>query len=641
MAFAQEYKVMLKDNVKIDRIYNKGQVIWPSRVTPPTTNFYVVNTENESRLTIKKNNSIAPTLTIEYSYDQENWNTLGNTSTSGIGIWLTRNRKVYLRCRTNSWTSSSGNYCNIIDGCEKIGGNILSLFYGNIFRGTETALPKIEYTDSRDMGRCSSMFYGNETLIDASDLIIPINQYGMGTGHTYTWFETFALCKNLIYPPHIETPKGRNYMGTHTFNSMFRSCISMTVAPELNYVGDTSLAFYIGMFDGCKNLNYVKCLSTRDDSYDTAYWLRNVAEVGTFVKKAGVEWESGYDGIPVGWRVIEDTDFEEPFYVENTDDSSTETVSIVKSSNVAPTLSIWESTDKINWSFLGDTSTTALTILLPTGTRRYLKCETDSWTRFDNYYTPYSNSITGMQTVGGNIMSLLYGSSFNDKIEFPGDGTKTTDNYNFYRLFANGSLTDASKLLLSATDTHSGCYQEMFLNNSSLLYSPKALPSYVLKSNCYYGMFDGCSSLQNVPSISAVTMYYKLSPSSITVGGYTCYRMFAECNQIDTAPNLAPKIIGYGCYKEMFKNCSWLRYAPELPAVELSGDCYREMFNGCYSLNYIKCYAETGIDSSSSTYRWVKDVNSEGTFVCKSNAEYWYSGESGIPDNWEVQYIYE
>lgn len=78
-----------------------------------------------------------------------------------------------------------------------------------------------------------------------------------------------------------------------------------TTAPELPA---TTLAeqCYYRMFNGCSNLNYVKCLA--DSNYSsinaTDSWLNGVSATGTFVKNSSAtDWTSGASGIPSGWTV--------------------------------------------------------------------------------------------------------------------------------------------------------------------------------------------------------------------------------------------------------------------------------------------------------------------------------------------------
>ena len=117
----------------------------------------------------------------------------------------------------------------------------------------------------------------------------------------------------------------------------------------------------------------------------------------------------------------------------------------------------------------------------------------------------------------GNVMSLIYGD------EFIGQNNLNGIDHAFDRLFyGNGNLIDASNLILPATTLTNYCYQDMFMNCTSLTTAPE-LPATTLAEYCYYYMFQGCSGLTAAPVLPASTLIK-------------------------------------GCYSYMFKNCSSLNY---------------------------------------------------------------------------------
>ena len=66
---------------------------------------------------------------------------------------------------------------------------------------------------------------------------------------------------------------------------------------------------YYNMFNGCTNMNYLKCLATDIPANRgcTTNWLKGTPTRGTrtFVKAEGFEgWPAGDSGIPEGWKVI-------------------------------------------------------------------------------------------------------------------------------------------------------------------------------------------------------------------------------------------------------------------------------------------------------------------------------------------------
>lgn len=125
----------------------------------------------------------------------------------------------------------------------------------------------------------------------------------------------------------------------------------------------------------------------------------------------------------------------------------------------------------------------------------------------------YSNfSITGQVKASGNIMSILYGDDYKDKVDLTGK------NYGFYNLFGHQTgLISAPKL--PATTLAVGVYWDMFAE-SGLLEMPE-LPATTLALSCYSGMFRGCTSLTRTKVLPAKTL---------TIGAYL--NMFNGCSNL-------------------------------------------------------------------------------------------------------------
>lgn len=317
-------------------------------------------------------------------------------------------------------------------------------------------------------------------------------------------------------------------------------------------------------------------------------------------------------------------DYTEPFYVENITGNN-ETLSIVKSKASAPTITIEVSTDRINWSTLGTTDTTAITRTITPGEKLYMRASTYQWGSSSSNY----HRITGVSKVGGNIMSLLYGSNFTgEETVFPSQSYI----YTFTHLFSgtnqapNNILQDASCLLLPIKEKlPENCYSYMFYSCSSITTTPE-LPATRISLGAYYNMFCRCSSLLKAPELPA------------TIIDSSCYYyMFNNCSSMTQGPSILPATTVYpGCYNNMFGGCGSLIVAPELPAKTLASQCYYKMFYGCGSLNSIKCLA-TNISASNCLYNWTYGVNANGTFVKDANMVDWPTGTAGIPDGWTVQ----
>ncbi len=210
------------------------------------------------------------------------------------------------------------------------------------------------------------------------------------------------------------------------------------------------------------------------------------------------------------------------------------------------------STDGKSWS------TYSSELNINQGQKLYLKGNNP--TGWSSSGSIYSNlSIKGNVSVSGNVMALLDNAA---KSGEEGDITDIPCNYCFYDLFRDSTgITSVSEDFLPAT---------------------------ILKSNCYDGMFFGCSSLETAPELPATTLTTN-------------------------------------CYRNMFSGCSSLTTAPELPATALADYCYRFMFYECSSLNSIKI---SYIDDYNDTYfrSWASGVASSGTF--------YYNGSQTAQDFW-------
>lgn len=138
----------------------------------------------------------------------------------------------------------------------------------------------------------SSMFYGCSSLTKAPNL--PAT-----TLAKYCYSEMFDSCTNLTKAPDLPATSLADYC----YYTMFSNCTSLTTSPILPATILTQNC-YNQMFIGCSSLKQVECLAT-DISADscTSRWLSGVASSGTFIKAAGTDWSTGFDGIPSGWTI--------------------------------------------------------------------------------------------------------------------------------------------------------------------------------------------------------------------------------------------------------------------------------------------------------------------------------------------------
>ena len=467
-----------------------------------------------------------------------------------------------------------------------------------------TTAPELPATTLAD--RCyNSMFYNCTSLTTAPAL--PATTLA---NNCYSYM--FRGCTSLTTAPALPAIDLKNYC----YQNMFADCTSLTTAPELPA---TTLAdsCYQYMFQGCKSLNYIKCLATDISASNcTGHWVYGVASTGTFVKNPNMaSWTTGVNGIPEGWTVED--------YVDYTKEALTFNIISAGTINwTASNTSIAKTIDyKLNdgeWaSITSNTGSSAPTINVAEGDKIQFRGNNRQYSTNYSNYNSFSGSTASFEAEG-NIMSLIYGDDFKNKLTI-------SSTYAFADLFKNCTkLVSAKNLVLPATTLANYCYEEMFNNCTSLTTAPE-LPATALASNCYQYMFGGCTSLTTAPALPATTL----------AGG--CYSgMFNNCTSLTTAPALPATTLANYCYQYMFNGCTKLTTAPALPATTLTNSCYSYMLRNCTSLNYIKCLA-TDISATDCTKNWVSGVASTGTFVKNPDMASWPTGDNGIPEGWTVQ----
>lgn len=271
----------------------------------------------------------------------------------------------------------------------------------------------------------------------------------------------------------------------------------------------------------------------------------------------------------------------------------------------------------------------------------------------------------------GNIMSLLYGDDFKGKTSLNGKVGV------FYGLFNKCHLlTNASNLILPATELAHECYKEMFRGCKSLTSAPE-LPALELAEGCYYSMFFDCTSLTTAPELPATKasywcyafMFYNCTSltkapelPAITLDSHCYYCMFHSCYGLTTPPELLATTLAICCYAKMFHSCSGLTTAPKLPATTLEFGCYNNMFGYCTSLNIapelpattlaVQCYGfmfykcvslskitmlATDVSADNCLLYWTSCIPMRGTFVKHPDMNSLPVGSNGIPEGWTVE----
>lgn len=335
--------------------------------------------------------------------------------------------------------------------------------------------------------------------------------------------------------------------------------------------------------------------------------------------------------------------------------------------------------DGETWQSKTSSNSGVVLATLNTGDKLLIKGNNSSYSAYASTTTDgYYNCFTTNKKfeVKGNIMSLIYGDNFKNKVVLNSNNTfeglfyycanmVSAENlilpaialtsYCYHNMFfrcnkiAKAPVLPATTLgsfcyqtmfkycnslttapVLTATTLAEGCYSHMFEGCTSLTTAP-VLPATTLANYCYDSMFYGCSSLVNAPTLSATTL----------VAG--CYNyMFSQCSSLVDAPALpATNLIEaketyLSPYAGMFNGCRSLENAPVLPATTLKKNCYYKMFYNCRSLKYIKAMFTTK-PSTTYTDNWVYNVSTTGTFVKNSSARWNVTGVNGVPSGWTIQ----
>ena len=425
--------------------------------------------------------------------------------------------RVYVRAKPvdGTYYKTYGGHFTPFRCDAKIGGNILSLFYGSNFTGNETSF--IEGTNN-----CRHIFRGG--IADASELLL--------------------------------TP---TTLPDKCYQYMFENCIELIKAPTITQATLPQNRWpYDYMFQGCSSLESLTIENTNLRNND--YILYGMAPKTIVYKKEGVTTPGNPNNLTVvtlkntpfnvanakQWvignkkvkRVVDSNgrliwgkrptpDPSSPFYFRNL--SGTPTKICVKSAGYySPTINYQYSYDKINWNSKSSTGTgfDPSWVTIPAFGTVYIRAMYDTWNYYDEsqgvtfvtWFRDNWGDYHGERlVVGGNIMSLFYGSNFAGKTSFPSSST----NRECYRFFEGmENIVDASELVLPVTTMHIASYDRMFFGNTNLIYPPVELPA-TLEAACYRSMFGGCSSLIYTPNLPATTLYRY------------CYRgMFSGCSAL-------------------------------------------------------------------------------------------------------------
>ncbi len=264
------------------------------------------------------------------------------------------------------------------------------------------------------------------------------------------------------------------------------------------------------------------------------------------------------------------------FYIENINDnpSSVYKCSLIRKTTSAPSVTLYVSTDTINWTAYSMGSSTELSLhtFKYANERLYIKSNVSRYATSTTDYNYWR--MEGEFNIGGNFLSLFYGDDFKAYSTFP------TPAYAAIRMFCGDvdttnadKLKSAENLVIPVTTMGTYSIADFFAARKGLVKGPKKLPATTLGERCYQYMFKNCTALTQAPILPATTL-----------ANYCYNYMFIGCSALTQAPTLPATTLANYCYQYMFQNCTGLKQAPTLPATTLATYCYKSMFQGCTNI---------------------------------------------------------
>lgn len=174
-------------------------------------------------------------------------------STTGVGRGAEVRFKGNLSTDMNVPPYGSGTFCS--SGKFAVVGNVMSLFYGDNFRGQTSFAGR--------NNACRLMFSGCTSLVNADYLSLPAT-----TLSDSCYKGMFQGCTNLVKAPKVLPA---TVLASSCYSDMFQGCSSLTQLPTV--LPATSLASncYNGMFAGCSSLTVPPELPATSLA-DGCYW---------------------------------------------------------------------------------------------------------------------------------------------------------------------------------------------------------------------------------------------------------------------------------------------------------------------------------------------------------------------------------
>ena len=208
---------------------------------------------------------------------------------------------------------------------------------------------------------------------------------------------------------------------------------------------------------------------------------------------AGGNLPNAVKGVSVGNdKPLDPLDVHCPFFIKN-ESADVAQIKIYKRGNDSPSIEIDFSQNAKDWETIGTTSTDGLYINILPHSKLYLRAEISSWASSTMSNSSNSINVDKAYSIGGNILSLLYGEEFSGQTEFKNDSANA-----FIALFRDdGNLIDASSLQLNAKLVPLNAYDSMFTNCTSLESAP-IIKGQTLRNGSCSILFKDCPKINRI-----------------------------------------------------------------------------------------------------------------------------------------------
>ncbi len=556
------------------------------------------------------------TKTISYSVNNGEWTEI-TSSAAGTPITVSEGDSVRLKGTNDSYASGlTKNYCSCFSGGTayyNIKGNVMSLVGGDNFASL-TSFNGVKWV--------FHSLFDNSKAVSAENLVLPVT-----TLTTCCYRAMFANAKSLIKAPALPATT----LADACYWFMFENT-KITEAPELN-AEILKKECYGGMFTGCTNLNYIKCMATSgvDSNNSTYNWVNSVASSGTFVKDVNTTWPTGVNGIPSGWNTS--SGVENPTIYCNGEE--------VTISCTTQGASIYYKLDSIGEYALYSTpiAITANTLVEAYATSGILSSNTVSQTCA---YSPIVVANPVIESNGQNITITCstQGASIYYKLDHIGDfalysshivmtadtfveayatlGSKTSStvsktceysdshdyslDYLTFDVLSDGTIlwkanSGVTKTISYSKDNGSSWTEITSTSEGAAINVNSGDTVLVKGNNQTYGTgkdknsgFNGGTATYNAKGniMSLIGGDDFTGLTSFSSSTYVFHKLFAGSNVVSAKYLVLPvSVLTDSCYRYMFGTATNLTEAPEIHATTLavSACCY--MYQGCTSLTAI------------------------------------------------------